>query len=44
MEASYIVSKFHNILRQDIFVQEDNPNKLEGESIQGQMEFKNKMY
>lgn len=38
------VSKFHQILKQDIFLTHQNPNKLEGESITSKMKFKNKIY
>ena len=31
-------------MRQSIFIPQTNPNKLEGDSITNQMEYKNKMY
>lgn len=44
LEVQYVVSKFHNMIRQEIFIPEPNPNKLEGQSADVALGFKNKMY
>ena len=44
LRNQWIVSKFRKEMKSDIFMAKENPNKLEGESAQAQMKYKNQMH